>query len=318
MKTGKKPTPAPESKSVPVNEVQIAAEFQAANQLAKVEFTTADNVHVLAQQLGYDGACTVGALEDGIRFYQARTVEACLELGKRLLLLKEASLHGEFQPRLELLGFEYTAASRFMGIATKFSKIATLQLLKAANTQSKVMELLVLDDAEIAELSEGGTVRGMVIDDVARMGVRELRAKLREAQGEAEANEKLLAKKDEKINKLSRHIAKLTPDEKLLELQKEATALMNDALGCVRGNLRQAIIALRNHGEEPAGHDVFLGGLLGQVALDIKALRDEFALPDLSNVAELQLARDTEQWYVPAADMPNPDAAKPGKAAKAK
>ena len=41
----------------------------------------------LALSLGYEGALTVGALEDEIRFYQRRSVEDVLELGKRLLLL---------------------------------------------------------------------------------------------------------------------------------------------------------------------------------------------------------------------------------------
>ncbi len=50
----------------------------------------------LAQELGYVGALTVGTLEDEIRFYQRRTVEAILETGKRLLLLKEVTPHGEF------------------------------------------------------------------------------------------------------------------------------------------------------------------------------------------------------------------------------
>lgn len=51
----------------------------------------------LATQLGYDGALTVGALEDEIRFYQMRTVEACMELGKRLLILKDKIAHMAFK-----------------------------------------------------------------------------------------------------------------------------------------------------------------------------------------------------------------------------
>ena len=286
----KKATPAPLAKVTPINEALLEQDRQAQNQLAAVVFSTGDNVLVLAQQLGYEGACTVGALEDGIRFYQQRTAEACLELGKRLLLLKEASLHGEFKPRLELLGIEYTAGTRFMAVAAKFSKVAPAQLLKAANNQRKLIELLVLDDSEIAELDEGATVRGISLDDVDRMSARELRAALREAQGEAEASEKLLAKKDEKINKLSRQIEKYTPDEVLQGLQKEASDFMLECAGLARGNFRQAIIAIRNHGEDPDAHDVFLGGLIGQVAADLAALRQEFNLPDLSNVAELHQA----------------------------
>jgi len=290
----KKPTPAPVVINTPMNEVLLAGDLQARNQLATLDAEAAENVLALAQQLGYDGALTVGALEDGIRFYQQRTAEACLELGKRLVLLKEASLHGEFKPRLELLGIEYTAATRFMAVATKFSKVATSQLLKMAASQGKVIELLVLDDEEIAELADTGTVRGMAADDIANMGVRELRANLREARAEKVADDKILADKNAKIDKLSRHIKKATPDQVLLELQKEATAHMNDALGCVRGQIRQSLIAITNHTEDD--HSIFLAGLLGQLQADVTALREEFNLPDVSNAADQALAADVAQW----------------------
>jgi hypothetical protein len=294
-----KKTPAPASKEAPVDVTLIQADVQAANQLATLQRDASENVMALAQQLGYDGTLTVGALEDGIRFYQQRTAEACMELGKRLVLLKEASLPGEFKPRLELLGIEYTAATRFMAVATKFAKVATSQLLKMATSQSKVIELLVLDDGEITELAEGGTVRGMVADDIASMGVRELRANLREARAEKVADDKVLADKNAKIDKLSRHIKKLTPDQKLLELQKETTGHMNDALGCVRGQLRASFEAIRDHSE--ADHSVYMAGVVGQLQAELNALRDQFNLPDISSAADQALAADVAQWNKPAA-----------------
>ena len=59
----------------------------------------------LAVQLGYEGGLSVDALEGEIRFWQRRTVEACLELGKRLLIMKAVSPHGEFGELLEKLRF---------------------------------------------------------------------------------------------------------------------------------------------------------------------------------------------------------------------
>ena len=290
----KKPTLAPVVMDTPMNEALLAHEQQAQNQLAQVEFTTHDNLLVLAHQLGYDGACSVGALEDGIRFYQQRSAEACIELGKRLVLLKEASLHGEFLPRLELLGIDARAAQRFMSVSLKFSKASTSTLLKAANSRAKLLELLTLDDEEVAELAEGGTVRGMTADAVAQMGVRELRANLREHMAEKEATEKLLATKDANFNKLLRKIQKATPDEVLLDLQKESTALMNDALGCVRGQIRQAFWAIKNHTTDD--HSIFMAGLLGQLQADVTALREEFNLPDVSTAADQALAAEVAQW----------------------
>lgn len=251
----------------------------------------------LATQLGYEGSLTVGALEDGIRFYQQRTAEAIIELGKRLLLLKETCAHGDFKPRLELLGIEYTAASRFMSVAAKFSKVATSQLLKLASSQGKIIELLVLDDEEIAELTESGTVRGMAADDVASMGVRELRAALREAKAEGAANQALMDNKNAKIDKLEREkkrIQTAPTNEVLADLQKEATAIMNDALGAVRGGLRQALIALDAQGT--GDHTLFMAGLVGQITADLSALREEFNLPDVSNAADAQLAAEVAVW----------------------
>ncbi len=134
--------------------------------------------------------------------------------------------------------------------------------------------------------------------------VEDLAAQLAEAQqataeanAEKEAADQLLDKKNKKIDQLERdkkRIAKLPPDEQLAELQKEATAIMNDAVGAIRGGLRQALIALQNHGDED--NSVFMAGLVGQLQADLKALRDEFNLPDVSNAADLQLAREVGQW----------------------
>lgn len=254
----------------------------------------------LAAELGYDGSLTVGALEDGIRFYQQRTAEACIELGKRLLLLKETCAHGDFKPRLELLGIEYRTAHRFMSVADKFAKVSTVSLLKVANNRAKLLELVVLDDEEVAELADGGTVRGMAADDVANMGVRELRKALREAKAEAKANDELLGKKSAKIDQLEREkkrIQEAPASEVDAELQTEATLMMKDALGAVRGKLRQAIKALQARAVD-TGEDntLFMAGLVGQVQADLTKLREEFSLPDVSNAADAELAAEVAEW----------------------
>lgn len=188
------------------------------------------NIQALAHQLGYDGSLTVGALEDEIRFYQRRTVEACLELGKRLLLLKEMTPHGEFIQRIELMGFAERTARRFMQAALKTSKSANLAVLaKKADNPSKFLELITLDDEELIELTEGGSARGISLDDISTMSVTELRKALRDAKADTQAKDELLAKKNEKIDQLDAELTKrtqLTPDARLLERQEqERTAL---------------------------------------------------------------------------------------------
>ncbi len=186
----------------------------------------AQKLGVLATQLGYQGSLTVGALEDEIRFYQQRTVEACMELGKRLLILKEMTPHGEFKQRTEMLNINYRTANRFMTTALKFSKSDNLALLRAAGNQSKLLELLVLDDEEIQELSNGGSVNDVTLDDIDRMTASELRKKLREAKTTLEskdqdlkAKDQIIQKKDQKANELDEKLTKLNSPA---EIQKRA------------------------------------------------------------------------------------------------
>ncbi|MBK9442571.1 MAG: hypothetical protein IPN53_15240 [Comamonadaceae bacterium] len=128
------------------------------------------------------------------------------------------------------------------------------------------------------------------------MSVKELRKAVREAKQEKEATEKLLENKNKQIDKLSRHIAKATPDQVLLELQKEATGFTNESLTCVQGQLRQAFIAIKNHGGGSADHTLFMAALLGQVQAEVAALRDEFNLPDISRARDQELAAEMAQW----------------------
>lgn len=188
------------------------------------------NITALALQLGYEGSLTVGALEDEIRFYQRRTVEACLELGKRLLILKEITPHGEFTQRIELLGFAERSARRFMQAALKTAKSATVAVLaKLSDHSGKFLELITLDDDELTELTEGGSARGITLDNISTMSVTELRKALRDAKADTEAKDALLSKKDQKLNELDAELTKRTSptaDVYLLERQeKERNAI---------------------------------------------------------------------------------------------
>jgi hypothetical protein len=131
----------------------------------------------LALELGYEGSLAVGALEDEIRFYQRRTVEDCLEMGKRLLVLKELTPHGEFAKRLEMLGFGADKAQRFMRSAAATTKNRNLRLL-SEKTQSfaSFWEVVMTDDDVIENILEW--------DDVDRLSASELRRRVRDLEGE--------------------------------------------------------------------------------------------------------------------------------------
>lgn len=141
------------------------------------------------------------------------TGEALLELGKRLLLLKEHEPHGEFLQALGEIGVADRFARKAMQAALKFGQPNRPSTADFAGLgQGKLIELLVLDDEEIAELKEGGTVVGLALDQIDRMSTRELRAKLRkhveETKKERDVNERLLADKNKKIDELDAKLAR--------------------------------------------------------------------------------------------------------------
>lgn len=221
------------------------------------ELTTADSMRLhtqsvagLATQLGYDGDLTVGSLEDGIRLYQRRTIEDLFELGKRLLLLKEQCQHGEFQNRVELLGFDPSLARRLMTATLKFAKQETSPVLKTVKTQSKLLELIVLDDEEIKVISEGGSIGDVSLDTIETMSVRELKKALHDAKKSLEskdqdikAKDQIIQKKDQKANELDEKLTKLnSPAEIQKRAESEPQRLAEKALE----EMNKACITMHN------------------------------------------------------------------------
>ena len=246
-------------------------------------------VRAVAQQLGYQlpaDATDPDLIQRDIAANMRRSVEACLEVGRGLRVLKAACEHGNFMARLDVLGIEDRVARRFMGAATKFTKRATSPVLKVAGSQSKLFELLVLDDEQIEELELTGQTGELSLDDVATMSVKELRAALREERSERQADKDVLAKRAARIEKLERDkvlLERQDPDEQLKRLQTEAGDLVAEIRALINGALRQAVIAFTDGGSTPTA-----AGLVGQVHADLVALRDEFMLPDVSG--------ETPEW----------------------
>lgn len=276
-----------------------------ATELALVQAQHDSAVRAVALQMGYQlpADCTdPDLIQRDISANMRRSVEACLEVGRGLAVLKSACSHSNFLARLDVLGVDYGVAQKFIQASGKFSTSRTVT--NALSGQSKLFEMLILDDTQIEELELTGQTGELKLDEIATMSVKELRAALREERQEREADKGVLASKNKRIDKLERdavRIAKSTPDEVLLELQKESTALMNDALGCVRGQIRQAFIALKNHGEnDNSDNSLFMAGLVGQLQGDLNALREEFNLPDISTAADQELAAEVAQWGKPA------------------
>lgn len=259
-------------------------------------------VRAVALQLGYQlpaDATDPDLIQRDIAANMRRSVEACLEVGRGLRVLKEACEHGQFIARLDVLGIDKYVASRFMQSAGKFSKLPSNATLKAIGNQTKLFEMLVLDDEQLEELELTGQTGELSLDDVATMSVKELRAAVRETRAEKTAVEKVLADKNTSMDKLRaqvKRIATIPADEALADLQREAAANMNDALGAIRGGVRAALVALNNHGDERGQQGVYMAGLVGQLVAELATLREEFGLPDVSNAAQAALAAEVQEW----------------------
>ena len=281
---------------VPVEVAPITPEFSENLQLAQRAAADADKAVVaLARELNYQGSTDPSALESSARDVIRRLGMGIFELGGYLLLLKAACPHGTFLPVLERLDIGVDAAQRYMSVTRRFSNTATSRHLAALGV-NKLVELLPLDDEALNELSELGRTGELALDDVARLSVRELRAAVRDLRAERVADQEVLEKKNQRIDKLERNqqrIKRLPAERQTEELKAEASAIGLDALARLRGDLRAALQALAT---DDGDNTVFSAGLVGQLVAELATLREEFNLPDVSTAADLQLAGDVAQW----------------------
>ena len=225
----------------------------------------AQKLGVLATQLGYQGALTLGAIEDEIRFYQQRTVEACMELGKRLLIMKEMTPHGEFERRIEILGFSSRMARKFMSAVLKFSNRNSNSVLIASKTQTKLLELVVLDDDELDVIEQGGSIGDVNLDSIETMSVRELKKALREAKSDNEAKDQVIKNKDEKLNKQDTELNKLKSPVAIKQreeseeqmISKRALDAANSACLAMHNNTVRFVNEINSVYDTLNEHDIF-------------------------------------------------------------
>lgn len=252
-----------------------------------IDIITASEAHLaqvhtntvrVAEAYGYQGELTIGALEDRIRFYQRRTVEDILELGKCLLIMKEMCPHGEFNQRVELLGFNKRTAQKFMQATLKI-KSEFNSLLKAVDTQTKLLELVTLDDDDLEALNNGESVADITLDDIERMSTTELKKALKEARADAEAKEELLLNKDRKINELDGKLTVRKQPDQFKQVQIEVEQHINDELAQASASVLTAISQFNAKVElltSQAGEN-FLPHLKDKIQQDISVVYNRIA-----------------------------------------
>jgi len=214
----------------------VTTDLQTLDQVTVLESQHLAAVRAVALRVGYQlpaDCLDPDLIQRDIAANMRRSVEACLEVGRGLVVLKQACGHGNFISRLDVLGIETSVAKRFMQAAAKFSNGASTHLLKAAGNQTKLFEMLVLDDEQIEELELYGETGELKLDDIATMSVKELRGKLREARAESKSKDQLLADKNAALDR----IAVIDPWDKRVDEFKAEISGGFDVLDKSIGNL---------------------------------------------------------------------------------
>ncbi len=201
MSRGRKKLPAAEKVDVRLNHHAIAADSAAvdgehARKLARIEEQYGDG------DLYSRDTCVAKA-----RFHLNSSAEALLEAGRQLIRIKEHEPHGDFLHALEQLGTHPRMAQRVMQAAAKFTTPANATLASHLG-RSKMLELTIEDEETIDSFAKGGTLYGLMLDDVDRMSPTELRAKLRnerkKRKEDQETHERLLVDKNKKLDEYTR------------------------------------------------------------------------------------------------------------------
>ena len=131
-----------------------------------------------------------------VRFLMKQTAEAIIEIGKRLLVIKEKEGKGDFMKVVEEeIGIPYRTAFRFMNTALKASKFPVIQQLATVASCNKVYTLLEAPEEDLKELEEKGVLAGKDMDELHRMSVKEMREFARKLRDDRDAEVKKLTGK---------------------------------------------------------------------------------------------------------------------------
>ncbi|MCH5442828.1 DUF3102 domain-containing protein [Salmonella enterica subsp. enterica serovar Muenchen] len=221
------------------------------------------------------------------KFYMSQSAEAMLEAGKRLVILKENEPHGDFTEIVtSQLGMAERTARLIMQAAMKYCspQLDTKRQALAVLGKTKLFELMTEDDEELAELTEGGTVAGMTLDDIDRMTSRELRKALRESKEDLAASRKLNAEKSQEINELKEtQFRTIDPDgviqKWIHDFGEEHEKFLRTFISTVPFFFQKLEDDYNSRG---VSHMGLMAGLLHDIEREIASVRAQFDIPELN------------------------------------
>ncbi len=199
-------------------------------------------------------------------FFQ-QSVTGIIEVGKRLLAMKEAEKYGVWERIVEeKIGISRMTAWRFMAVAKKMGSCNTVLQLNAPNKggTGKLYALLNIPDEDLHEFDETGVLKGATIEDINKMSAKEFKRLIAEKEdwkAKAKQYEELaqskydtqkqykekLAVKDKEISQLKAQL----DDQGIPEGDKEALKKIETLKIQLRGIIRIIESAnLKGHNEE--------------------------------------------------------------------
>lgn len=264
-----------------------------------------NHVALQLEQTEYSRAAAINTLHG----LMANASLVMYEMGRVLCWVRANEPAEEFVQLLDSVGIERRLSQKLMQTYRKFSTSLNAEQRDRmlGMSRSKLLEMVALDDEELAEVADGTSDLG-TIDEIDAMSTSELRAKLRlereQRALEAEVKQKRIDAKSQQIDRLENELERLqhgTKDEKA----RARNAAERHALE----QMQAATLVLLTQIE---AFDVAIGDVLakaGEVGADAPRLRGHaadtlaFAFRKLSDISiEREMPVDFEgianpEWF---------------------
>lgn len=291
---------APAAGAVPA---AIAADMTKSGELVLGDMAREEQTRQLARQLGYEESLNVEALWARMEVRMRRTVEETLEIGRLALLLRARLAHGEFGAELERRNCNRRVVGKFMQAAAKFHGAGEKLAQLPGMTQSKLLELVVLDDADAEALVETGQIPGLPEDAVECMSVSELKAAVRERDARVAAKDKVIEQMSKSANKLREEIAGRKPPTPEFVAEQALRDVDEEALRCaaaIAAGLRGKFVAADDVGAEPALVAQAQAAAVGRVLAAARQLAEDYGIATTGPGAAVEAldatAEDAAVW----------------------
>ena len=156
-------------------------------------------------------------LKTEIQFYERQTATGMLEIGKRLIQIKEQLPHGEFMPWVEKeLSYSHDSANNFMRCYEKFGNSETFRNLKPSQ-----MFVLMGETEEI-------TVEIIKNNDMEEMTIKKLRDEVKALKQKTTRYEEVSKNLTDQRDGLVRELQKVKPEVVVKEIVKEVVNVPDD------------------------------------------------------------------------------------------